>query len=50
MAVSSVRSWVKHFKDGNTALKVSLGAVVLEQTQLNTTRKEWMGSFKMTGM
>ena len=46
MGVSSVWRWVKHFKDGNT----SLGAVALEQPQLNATRREWMRSFKMTGV
>jgi hypothetical protein len=40
MGASSVGRWVKHFKDGNTST----------QPQLNATRKEWMRSFKMTGM
>jgi hypothetical protein len=37
-------------KMGTQALKMSLGAVVLEQLQLYATRKEWMRSFKMTGV
>jgi hypothetical protein len=35
---------------GTPASKMSLGAVVLEQPQLNATRKEWMRSFKMIGV
>jgi hypothetical protein len=35
---------------GTPASKMNLGTVVLEQPQLNATRKEWMRSFKMTGM
>ena len=46
MGASSVRRCVKHFKDGN----ISLGAVALEQPQLNATRREWMRSFKTTGV
>jgi hypothetical protein len=37
-------------KVGTSASKISLGAVVLEQPQLNATRKEWMRSFKKTGV
>jgi len=50
MGASSVRSWVKHFKDGNTSIQDQLRAVALKQPQLNTTRREWMRSFKMTGV
>jgi len=50
MGASSVRRWVKHFKDGTRASKISLGAVALEQPQLNATRREWMRSFKTTGI
>ena len=50
MGASSVRRWAKHFKDGTRASKMSLGAVVLEQPPLNATRREWMRSFKMTGV
>jgi len=50
IGASSVRRWVKHFKDGNTASKISLGAVALEQPQMNATRREWMRSFKTTGV
>jgi len=37
-------------KMGTRASKMSLGAVVLEQPPLNATRREWMRSFKMTGV
>jgi len=37
-------------KMGTQASKISLGAVALEQPQLNATRREWMRSFKTTGM
>ena len=37
-------------KMGTRASKISLGAVALEQPQLNTRRKEWMRSFKTTGV
>ena len=50
MGASSVRRWVKHFKDGTRASKMSLGAVALEQPPLNATGREWMRSFKMTGV
>ena len=35
---------------GTQASKISLGVVALEQPQLNATRREWMRSFKMTGV
>jgi hypothetical protein len=35
IGASSVRRWVKHFKDGTRASKISLVAVTLEQPQLN---------------
>jgi hypothetical protein len=35
---------------GTRASKMSLGAVALEQPPLNATRREWMRSFKMTGV
>ena len=41
MGASSVRRWVKHFKDGNTSI---------QDQELNVTRREWMRSFKMTGV
>ena len=50
MGASSVRRWVKHFKMGKRVSKMSLGAVALEQPLLNATRREWMRSFKMTGV
>ena len=37
-------------KMGKRASKISVGAVALEQPQLNATRREWMRSFKMTGV
>jgi predicted dinucleotide-utilizing enzyme len=37
-------------KMGTPASKMSLGALVLEQPQMNATRKEWMRSFRMTGV
>ena len=37
-------------KMGTQASKISLRAVVLEQPQLNATRREWMRSFKTTGV
>jgi len=37
-------------KMGTRASKISLGAVALEQPQLNATRREWMRSFKPTGV
>ena len=37
-------------KMGTQASRISLGAVALEKPQLNTTRREWMRSFKMTGL
>jgi len=53
-----VCAWVRAvFKDGwnilkmgKRASKISLGAVALEQPQMNATRREWMRSFKMTGV
>ena len=37
-------------KMGTQASKMSLEAVALEQPLLNATRREWMRSFKMTGV
>ena len=37
-------------KMGKWASKMSLGAFALEQPQLNATRREWMRSFKVTGV
>ena len=37
-------------KMGTRASKISLGAVALEQPQLNATRREWIRSFKTTGV
>ena len=37
-------------KMGTRASKMSLRAVALKQPPLNATRREWMRSFKMTGM
>ena len=53
-----VCAWVQAvFKDGwnilkmgTQASKISLRAVALEQPQLNATRREWMRSFKTTGV
>ena len=50
MGASSVRRWVKHFKMGTRASKMSLGKVALEQPPLNATRREWLRSFKMTSV
>jgi len=51
MGASSVRQWVKHFKDGNVqASKISLIAVTLEQPQLNPARGELMKSLRKTDM
>ena len=44
MGASSVRRWVKHFKEGTQASKFSLVAVALEKPQLNPTRRELMKS------
>ena len=48
MGASSVRRWVKHFKMGTWASKISLLAVALEQTQLDPTRRELMKSLRKT--
>ena len=56
--VMEVCAWVRAvFEDGwnilkmgTRASKISLRAVALEQPQLNATRREWMRSFKTTGM
>ena len=37
-------------KMGTQASKISLGAVSLEQPQMNATRREWKRSFKTTGV
>ena len=37
-------------KMGKRASNMNLGAVALEQAPLNATRREWMRSFKMTGV
>ena len=37
-------------KMGTRASKMSLGAIAFEQPPLNATRREWMRSFKMTGV
>ena len=46
----SVRRWVKLLKMGTRASKISLGKVYLEQPQMNATRRQWMRSFKTTGV
>jgi len=50
MGTSSVRRWVKHFKDGNMSILEQPWSSHLEQPQLNATRRERMRSFKTTGM
>ena len=37
MGASSVRRWVKQFKGGTRASKISIVAVALEESQLNPT-------------
>ena len=48
MGASSVRWWVKYFKDGNTSIQDKPVAVALEQPQLNPTRIELMKSLRKT--
>jgi len=50
MGESSVQRRVKHFKDGNTSIQDQPWSGHLKQPQLNTTRREWMRSFKTTGV
>jgi len=49
MGASSVRRWVKHFKDGNTSIQDQPRSG-RPQPQLKATRRVWMRSFKTTGM
>jgi len=50
MGASSVRRWVKHFKDGNTSILDEPRSGRPRTAPLNATRREWMRSFKMTGV
>jgi len=42
VGASSVRRWVKHFKDGNKSTQDQPRSGRLEQSQLNATRREWI--------
>jgi hypothetical protein len=48
MGVSSVRRWVKHFKDGNTDIAISRAVVVRELLQLSATSKKSTSSSDKT--
>jgi len=50
MGASSVRRWVKHFKDGNTSIQDEPRSGRPRTASTERTRREWMRSFKMTGV
>ena len=49
MGASSVRRWVKHFKDGNTSIQ-DVPRSGRPRTASTEHNKEWMRSFMMTGV